>query len=108
MFPIVPRPVEATALAGEPAVISSGTRIVTGDSVPEIEAGIMLASVLGGIVGHAVSVEHTSDPLEDAQRGEIALRLDASAGPAGSESEERYTLESSGDADGGGARARGG
>ncbi len=98
MFPIVPQPVEVTALAGQPAELTSATRLVTGATAEELEAGVMLAAVLGGLIDQAIAVVQ-ADADDDAPRpGDIVLRLDPGAGPAGSDSEERYTLECSGGA----------
>ena len=98
MFPIVPQPVEVTELAGEPTELTSGTRIVTGSSAEELEAGVMLAGSLGSFVSQAIAVEQGESGAGPLGAGEIALRLDPGAGPAGSESDERYTLESRGGA----------
>ena len=83
MFTIVPQPIEVTALDGPPAHLSSSTRLVTGSGPEGIEAGVILAGVLGELVGRAIAVSHDDDV--ELGPGDIVLRLDAGAGPAGSE-----------------------
>ena len=97
MLPIVPQPAEVTELEGDGARLGSHVRLVTGCSVDEVGAGVLLAGVLGGLVGRSVEVVQTS-PTVPAEPGDIVLRIDPTAGPAGSTSEERYTLESREDA----------
>ena len=94
MFTIVPQPVEVTSLEGEPTRITSATRLVTGPSGAELELGVMLAGILGTLVGQAIAVTQSDGHDGAPQTGDIVLRVDGASGPAGSTSDERYTLES--------------
>ena len=98
MFPIIPQPIEVTELDGGPSELTSQTRLVTGDSATELGAGVLLASVLGGLLGRSMAVAQTTRSTTVPEPGDIVLRLDPAAGPAGESSEERYTLESRGGA----------
>lgn len=95
MFSIVPQPAHAVALDGQAAHITSATRLIAGPTVAEVEAAVMLAGLLGSLVTQAISVVQASDDDEAPRRGDIVLRLDPTAGPVGSDSDERYTLECS-------------
>lgn len=92
MFSIVPQPLEVVALEGGALTLTSATRILTGQSPAELEAGIVLASVLGSVVDQAIAVVHEDDA--EPQPGDIVLHLDEDSGPEGSTDEERYSLDS--------------
>lgn len=85
---VVPAPVSALALEGEPFYLAEGARIVAADGEAAAPAEL-LAQILRGPTGFALPV------VAEARDGDVVLQLDpAHAAAAGAQAEGAYTLTS--------------